>query len=676
MTSVSEYASINDKSSSELGKVTLRQGLKYKKYQNRIASKVEKKNLLFEGFQGMQGNLDEGPVSSSDSNSGSALAKTKELMSITDNTVTSQVAQLRDLQTKFNTLLQQYNNTNSSLMGATKEYVTADSLNVLDTKDLASRKKLINVYANTVANDVKSEYLGCYADSDSRALTGTSSVSGQYVTYEQCKQSAIDGAFKYFGLQNKQSNDTGWCSVGNDKTAAEQYGISLNDNARLLWSTGTQGSNFHASVNADGRLLVSDSNGVVQWESPNPPAECSFGGSINVDSISATYGGNCHAGTGNVSSQAKDTINQSGFQWWKSSTAVLPISNQTFGDPTPGCAKSFDVSYLCGTDNKSIHFDFGEGRNAVLNCTPEFNACKFYLVLQSDGNLVLYKNGMTPPAFPVWATATNGQYKPNPDWVATKGKYGYSYLSNNQWLDAEEWVGSDDGSLKLVMQSDGNLALYTSDPQPNCTAGTDGNMYGGGWANSLYELNKVGFPNVLRKVGYVDEDSKLAEYPTSMYTFDTHTGMPIINNNKSCIKTVKPVDTIDWNSYMQTGVPMSDKTVCGLEKATQNERIDRENAKMQLVAIADEIVNKILYLQSLNTNMNDQMGIDKAVLADNLKTYQEYSQKYNIKLKDTSNINGILSDSDIVVLQENYSYLFWSILAIAIVVITINTIKR
>jgi hypothetical protein len=202
-------------------------------------------------------------------------------------------------------------------------------------------------------------------------------------------------------------------------------------------------------------------------------------------------------------------------------------------------------------------------------------------------------------------------------------------------------------------------------------------MYGGGWANAVYELDKVGIPGDLGKVGYVDDDSKLSEYPTSMFSINKTTNMPIINNNNSCTKKVETIDTLNWDAYAKTGVPMSQNTVCGLEKATQNENINRDIMRMQLAAIADEIVNKITYLMSLNTSLNNQMGIDKTVLQENLKKYQEISKQYNqYKTSDATNINGILSDSDIVVLQENYSYLFWSILAIAIVVITIHTIKK
>jgi hypothetical protein len=41
-----------------------------------------------------------------------------------------------------------------------------------------------------------------------------------------------------------------------------------------------------------------------------------------------------------------------------------------------------------------------------------------------------------------------------------------------------------------------------------------------------------------------------------------------------------------------------------------------------------------------------------------------------------SDINGMLTDTDLIVLQENYSYIFWSILALGVLTITINTMKK
>jgi len=435
MTTTIEYSKIDENNNSELelGKVTLRQGIKFKKYQNKITKNFEKKNLLFEGFQGLQGNLS---TILYDNITNQAVTNTHGLINETDANVTSQIKDLQELQKKFNVLVEKYNRANTSLIHATKKYIQNNA-------DATSKSR--NIYVNSVANNVKDTYLGCYKDTGNRAMTGAASLSGQYVSYDQCKQSAINGAFKYFGLQDFHSeNQTGWCAVSNDLNATKQY-----------------------------------------------------------------------------------------------------------GDAT------------------------------------------------------------------------------------------------------------------------------------NCLQGSNGNMYGGGWSNAVYELNKVGNKDDLGKVGYLDEDSKLSEYPASMFTIDKSNkmsmtmSMPIINNNGSCTKKVDTVDSLEWDKYIKTGVPMSQNTVCGLEKKTQDEIINRDALRMQLATLAYEIVNKITYLESLNLSMNNQMGIDKSVLDDNLKKYKVLSKQYNqYKDIDASNINGILSDSNIVVLQENYSYLFWSILAIAIVVVTIHTIKK
>jgi hypothetical protein len=646
MTSAIEYSNINKKSISDLGAVTLKQGLKFKKYQSEIAKNVESKNLLFEGFQGLQGNLSGGNLLGD--NTSKELKNTRNLISQTDNTVSSQIQELNALQTKFKTILEQYNNSNTSLIDATKSYLKT-------TGTLGIKNK--NVYANSMANNVKDNYIGCYADTSSRAMTGSSSLSGQYVTYDKCKQSAIDSAFKYFGLQDfKSENQTGWCSVSNDLNAIKQYGESLNYNEKALWSSKTNGEKNSVQLTASGSLVVKDVNGTILFQTPT------------VSSCVESYG-----------------VTQGGDSWgndiaYFSGSDVNPQYCQAKCTDDYNCAGfaiNSDTNTECWikSDVSNIQPNKSRNTNKRVLTKEARELCKFSLVLQSDGNVCIYQNGVNNA---VWCTMTNGnQQTQNPNWIAKNGKYGVEMLTTGQVLGPGEWVGSVDGSLKLIMQTDGNLVLYTSNPQPNCTKGSNGNMYGGGWTNAVYELDKVGIPETLGKVGYIGDDSKLSEYPTSMFTIDKTTNLPVINNNASCTKSVNTIDTLEWKNYSNTGVPMSQNTVCGLEKATQDQNINRDALRMQLAAIADEIVNKITYLESLNLNLNNQMGIDKTVLDANLKQYQELSKKYNqYKKSDATNINGIVSDSDIVVLQENYSYLFWSILAIAVVVITINAIKK
>jgi len=77
----------------------------------------------------------------------------------------------------------------------------------------------------------------------------------------------------------------------------------------------------------------------------------------------------------------------------------------------------------------------------------------------------------------------------------------------------------------------------------------------------------------------------------------------------------------------------------------------------------------------MNIDLNNQMGIDKNVLTQNLQQYKDVVAKYK-KSFDVTNINGIMADSDIVVLKENYTYVFWTILAISVVIIAMNLLRN
>jgi hypothetical protein len=57
---------------------------------------------------------------------------------------------------------------------------------------------------------------------------------------------------------------------------------------------------------------------------------------------------------------------------------------------------------------------------------------------------------------------TNGkQMQPNPYYAADKGKYGKNWMSSGSTLAIGEFIGSTNGDIALIMQSDGNLVLYT-----------------------------------------------------------------------------------------------------------------------------------------------------------------------------------------------------------------------
>jgi hypothetical protein len=388
--------------------------------------------------------------------------------------------------------------------------------------------------------------------------------------------------------------------------------------------------------------------------------------------------------------------------------------------------------------------------------------CQFFLILQDDGNMCIYKG--TDPSNNkglVWSTNTNGQQKAtNPDWVASKGPYKKNYLTTGQSLAAEQWIGSNDGSLKLMMQKDGNLVLYTSEIKSGCKVIND-KTYGGGWINALYQLNNAGNKNTLGKVGYIDSESKLMLYPDSMlettnnyqifkdsdsggndisylnvkdqnecqtacnnnadcrayqyngnncwlknknaypksgkvtggYTTGATLGvrLPGLKGSTTCSNKIVNVDTIQFDNYIK-GAEMNPNTQCNSSIVSREDQLAFDNIKSQLIMLGDEIASKSEHLYNEDNKIFEKLNMNEEQFKKNIENYKltNIKIKKELNLKDNNiegmqnnndnnnmyNINGILTDSDLRVLQENYSYIMWSIFAIGTLTITINTLKK
>jgi len=98
------------------------------------------------------------------------------------------------------------------------------------------------------------------------------------------------------------------------------------------------------------------------------------------------------------------------------------------------------------------------------------------LVVQNDGNLVMYKHGA------VWASNTWSQGLPN-----TNDPKNKDYLNPGEQLLRGQSIKSDNGLFKLIQQDDGNLVLYRSNQAlwasrtdgkavKNCIMQSDGNL--------------------------------------------------------------------------------------------------------------------------------------------------------------------------------------------------------
>jgi len=476
-----------------------------------------------------------------------------------------------------------------------------------------------------------SNYIGCYADQSTRAMSNTISSSGELLPatgpyswsfgVQQCQQAAQQNNMSYFGLQDSNVEGQAQCFTSNDLQQTQQYGVASNCTqfsdgtwqggawSNAVYSTSTPNSNF---------FLILQSNGNM---------------SINLGSS--------------------------------------PTDNQ-------------GLIWSAGTNGK--------------------------------------------------------QQQGNPLMVASSNKFGQNWMPNGSLLYPGEYLSSTNGNLVLMMQADGNLVLYTYQTTTNCQKMADGNMGGGAGANALYTLSQVGVPTNMAQLAYIDQNSELHSYPSTnaayTNTYTTLTGtdstgndisgaaygnatveqcQTTCNNNSECagfsftnnmcypktssmyptgeIQTNPNVDLYVRNKMPQTppmGVTTNTNNIdtvlyqnyinggeigesYGIANATsvQKQQLQQLQTKMNLLS------NQITNLTNQFENGSQQLEQQSQTNTQSLNKYIKDIKRTNKKIiKFDTNVDNILQDSDIVVLQQNYDYLFWSIIAVTTVIISMNIIKK
>jgi hypothetical protein len=305
------------------------------------------------------------------------------------------------------------------------------------------------------------------------------------------------------------------------------------------------------------------------------------------------------------------------------------------------------------------------------------------------------------------------------------------------------------------MQKDGNLVLYTSEAKSGCKVIND-KTYGGGWVNAVYQMNNAGDRATLGKIGYIDSESNLREYPdsmvgftndyqiyqntdsagndiTSLVTSDQNGCQTACNNNPDCaafvyqgssqtcwlknrsafpkgekqpnnsvvlgVRTpglkgsttcsnkITNIDTVQYDNYLKGSIMTSD-TQCNPSVVSQSEQLEFDNIKSQLITLGNDIASKMENLYNQDSSIFNKLNTNAQQFKKDLENYKLTNLKIKTELNLHSNniegmqninindLNGMLSDSDLRVLQGNYSYIMWSILALGILTVTINTMRK
>ena len=558
-------------------------------------------------------------------------------------------------------------------------------------------------------------YQGCYKSSSTTPVMNY--LGSTASSFEECQNNAIMNNYNYFGLQNvNPSTNLGVCGMSSDLATATSLGESTYTQVTstqlmpyTLWSSGTT-TGVSATLTDCGEIQVMDANGNIIFSVPEEATDPtpSYVGEQIVFPLKPNCNPlNPNVGTVEYNGNYRIIIGDQISIWW--GTGVWWWLTEVEGVSYPESV----YEYLGGDSYVNL---FSGGWNAITSSYP---------------NLVA-----------------------NPTYAAQNGKTGVNSMGYGTVLNKGEFIGNPQGSLYLIMGTDGNLQLNTSKNEiittnvPNCNKLFNSDYYGGGDStNAIYNVNPVGNKSLINNVYYVSPDTELYSFPTtdtqlsSNYTTFSNYDTPnndlltattssldqcqtACNNNSSCAGFVydnsdntcslktngmwpyngTSVYNTNKSIYMKNnsvingppGIPtniannVDSLTVTNYGSVKGN--VVESNQEKILLQDKINVRNNINTLQQIEKTLNSlsqELANNNVTIENNLllvlqqsnqdrKALEKIIKEYNRIENDdeNSNIQNILNDSDIVVLQKNYSYILWSILAIGVIVVTFKIMKK
>ena len=494
-----------------------------------------------------------------------------------------------------------------------------------------------NVFTTPNNASYPSNYFGCYADQVTRAFQSTinngtvegaeeSNYSWNY-GMQSCQQAAQSNGYQYFGLQDSNIENQATCFMGNSLPAALQYGPATNcttfsDNtvnggawSNAVYSTGMTGVNYFLYITDAGLLSI------CLGQNPND----------NQGTIWQFQGTPQQANPQYIA--ANSPLGQN----WISVGSSL-ASGDFIGSPNGFCALimqqngnlefvTFQMAENCATINGSNVG--GIGANAIYDLSEVGVLANMSQVAYIDPDSILHP------------------------YESSNVSLGNTY-SKMPFFDSS---GNNLPNAPLTVSS-------TQECQDICSGNNE--CYGFSIINGMcYPKNNQMYP-----VGQIQQNQN-----STLYVRNQNPGIPPYG---------APVGVNNINSSLYQNYVISDEYVTNSGEPINGSAPEfnminpATNPKMQQL---QQELNK--YGIELESSINVYNGSDNLVNAQSsknvkgLKTYLTELENTQEKIKNFNlTTSNILDNSDITVLQKNYNYMFWSILAIGTVVVSMNIIKK
>jgi hypothetical protein len=552
-----------------------------------------------------------------------------------------------------------------------------------------------SVWSSPASTEEPSSYIGCYVDTGDRAMPNTS--NGQYLPFDDCKNLAA--GYKYFATQDANGSGSGWCAASNDLATATKYGKASSctkngDNwmgsawSNAVYSTGP-GSAYFLSVQGDGNVCVyrgsgpSDNQGEIwcsetngKGQSPNP-AYAAANGKYGKDWISSgdtlASGDFVGSADGTFALIMQDDGNLVLYTYTVGSNCQQMADGNTGAGTGGNAIYGFPVSSIPGNMGKLAYVD----ENSQLHdYTDSYNK---FPDIDSGGNDIpgaAYGNATVDQCKTTCnnnAACAGFAFHDNVCYPKTNAMYPVgasqpytgcdTYTKNSQQSDNVQLVNTYSKFPDLNSDyHDIPGAMYGNATVDQCTTTCNDNSSCAGFVfypagNICYPKDNTMFPN-----GGTSSASKgFDSYIKHREPKKPPIGVPTTTNN---------LDTVSYQNYLKGG-PVGDNY--GLSKANSVQKQQLSDLETRLNLITSEINKFTTQFEQAGSKIDNQ-------LISNIPGTQKYLNEIDIANKqiNTSSfgLDRILDDSDIVVLQKNYDYLFWSILAVGTLLISMNIVKK
>jgi seryl-tRNA synthetase len=130
------------------------------------------------------------------------------------------------------------------------------------------------------------------------------------------------------------------------------------------------------------------------------------------------------------------------------------------------------------------------------------------------------------------------------------------------------------------------------------------------------------------------------------------------------------IDTILYQNYVNGG-EINDSY--GISNATTAQQQQLQDLQTKLNSLSNQMNNLTNQYETNNQELQQQSQTNTQGLDNYIKDIKTTNKKF---VAINTNVDNIMKESDIIVLQKNYDYLFWSIIAVTTVIISMNIIKK